>query len=329
MLRTLLLLTCLWMASSAQAQLQLTCFAYSDRALTVHAGGDFVDPYFVNRALLTARDIGIDISDVATGWVEWALNYQRSDGRFDRYCHGGGNRWQSCAEADADDAVLALWQQLLYELNPSAAHNGAWQDSVSRAAVQLDGLLNAQRGVYYIAQTQPTGLFMDNVEIFDALNTIAQQQRAIGAKSAASKTTARATTLARAINTVFWQPSAQRYAVATQDYETEAFYPHVVAQIYPWLFDMPSPLKAKDAYQAWLAKHGETWLAFEQDKYPWGLVAVAADKLGDTKTARRWLERASSLRYTARWNILEEAIFQALSFKYAIPVDHMCPQEPL
>lgn len=321
----MLMLGCLCSVALAHA-LQLDCYSHPDKALTVYAGGDFVDPYFAHRALITAHQIGSDIRPVADGWIEWALQHQLADGRFARYCSQQPGQWRECAEADADDAVLALWQQLLYLVSAETAFRGKWQGSMHRAQQQLAVLLDDQRGVYQISRSQPTGLFMDNVEIYDALTTIAAQQESIGAKRVAGETAQQATRLAQAINRVFWLKDSQRYAVATQDYKREKFYPHIVAQIYPWLFDLSSPVHALTGYQRWHAQHAERWLSFKQDKYPWGMIAAAADKLGDTATARRWLTRAGALRDTERWNILEEAIFQALSTKYGIPVSTVCPQ---
>src|SRR5205807_385490 len=48
------------------------------------------------------------------------------------------------------------------------------------------------------------------------------------------------------------------------------------------------------------------------DPHPWGLVALAAMKMGDQSSALCWLTHSESLRYSPRWNILEEAVFQGL-----------------
>jgi hypothetical protein len=323
-LRVVLSVCCVLWATSASAGLRLDCYQHADKALTVHASGDFVDPYFANRALITAHEIGLDIQSVAHDWIAWALAHQASDGRFARYCLHDKRQWRRCAAADADDAVLALWQQLLYLVSTKNTLHGPWQVSAQRAQQQLDRLYDKRRGIYLVSHTQHFGLLMDNVEIYDAFTTIARQQHAFGATTLATATAARAKQLQQAINRVFWRQDTQTYAVSTTTEEHDSFYPHIVAQVYPWLFGMPTPVSAQQAYQHWRAQYAARWLSFSEDKYPWGLLAAAADKLGDSATAKRWLQAATALRHTKRWNILEEAIYQALAEKYALPITVDC-----
>lgn len=327
LLRVILSVCCAVWMTSAIAALRLDCYQHADKALTVHAGGDFVDPYFANRALITAHQLGLDIQPVAREWIEWALAHQAADGRFARYCLHAKQQWQRCAKADADDAVLALWQQLLYIVSARDALHGPWRVSVQQAQKQLARLHDPRRGIYLVSQTQRFGLLMDNVEIYDALNTIARQQHRLGAAASANATATHAAKLQQAINHVFWRSETQTYAVTTRKDGHESFYPHVVAQVYPWLFAMPTPVNTQQAYQRWRARYAEPWLSFTQDKYPWGLVAAAAAQLGDNATAKRWLQHASALRHGKRWNILEEAIYQALAQKYALPFELDCKRD--
>jgi len=309
----------------ASASLQLNCYQHADKALSVHANGDFVDPYFANRALISAHQLGLAIEPLARDWIKWALAHQEADGRFARYCLRSGH-WQRCAKADADDASLALWLQLLYTVSPEEALQGAWRSSASRAELQLNRLYDKRLGIYLVSSTQRYSLFMDNVEIYNALTTIARQQREIRAMHLAKNTQTRAMNLRHAINRVFWRSEIRTYAVSTKREEHESFYPHIVAQVYPWLFDMPTPMNAEQAYQKWHDRYAERWLSFREDKYPWGLVAATAAKLGDDATAQRWLREASALRAGQRWNILEEAIHQGLAKKYAQPIKPACEQ---
>lgn len=320
---TLGMVCCIWV-SSLTAALNLECYQHTDKALSVHAGGDFVDPYFANRALITAQQLGMEIQPLAQDWIAWSLAHQLPDGRFARYCLKGEHTWQRCAQADADDAMLALWQELLYRVSPQQAQHGPWQNSVQRAQQQLADLYDRAHGIYLVSQTQRYGLLMDNVEIYAALRSISHQQHVLGATITAKATAEQADKLQRAINQVFWRDKWQAYAAATNDEEHRSFYPYLVAQVYPWLFGMPTPIDTQRAYQRWRTRHAEAWLSFQQDKYPWGLVAAAADKLGDSATAVRWVKHATKLRQTDRWNILEEAIFQALAEKYAIPFKVDC-----
>jgi hypothetical protein len=315
---------CVLWTTSTFAGLRLDCYQHADKALSVHAGGDFVDPYFANRALISAYQLGLDIQPVAHDWIDWMLARQASDGRFARYCLRAKQKWQRCAPADADDAMLALWQQLLYLVSAKDAQHGPWQISAQRAQQQLNRLYDAKRGIYLVSQTQRFGLLMDNVEIYDALMSISQQQRQLDEVASAQANATRASKLQQAINRVFWRDDAQAYAVATNDDERENFYPHIVAQVYPWLFGMPTPVNTQQAYARWRAHYAEAWLSFTQDKYPWGLVAAAADKLGDSAMAKRWLHAAIALRKSKRWNILEEAIYQGLANKYALPIELDC-----
>jgi hypothetical protein len=323
-LRIVLSVGCIIWATSACASLHLDCYQHADKALTVHAHGDFVDPYFANRALITAYQLGLDIQTIAHDWIDWALARQARDGRFARYCLRGKQQWQRCAAADADDALLALWQQLLYIVSAKDALAGTWQVSAQRAQRQLDRLYDTRRGIYLVSQTQRFGLLMDNVEIYDALNTISRQQRKLSDTTLAATTASRASKLQQAINRVFWRDDLQVYAVSTKAEARDSFYPHIVAQVYPWLFGMPTPVNTPQAYQRWHARYAERWLSFTQDKYPWGLVAATAAKLGDKATAQRWLQQATTLRHGKRWNILEEVIYQGLAAKYTQPITQDC-----
>ena len=323
-MRLVLILCSCFCVTLASAALRLDCYQHADKALSVHAGGDFVDPYFANRALITAHELGMNIESAARDWIEWSLAQQLADGRFARYCRQGEQHWQACAEADADDAVLAIWQQLLYLISAEQTQHGAWRDSAQRAQAQLARLFDRERGIYLVSRTQRFGLFMDNVEIYAALKTIATQQQTLAAPILAQTTAAQADRLQHAINRVFWRNATGTYAVSTKQSEEAAFYPQIVAQVYPWLFALPTPVNTQQAYAHWLSRHAKAWLSFSRDKYPWGLVAATADKLGDSGTAKRWLQQAAALRDTQRWNILEEAIYQALADKYAIAYQVNC-----
>jgi hypothetical protein len=328
-LRAIILSLCsVLLATNAIADVRLDCYQYPDKALTVHAGGNFVDPYFTNRALITAHQLGLDIQTVAHEWIGWALAHQEPDGRFARYCLADNKQqWRRCEAADADDASLALWQQLLFLMSPENTLFGPWQLSAQLAKQQLDRLYDTQHGIYFVSPSEHYSLLMDNVEVYDTLRTIARQQHKLGATSLAAYTTTRATKLQQAINRVFWREDSQTYTVTTQPEEPTSFYPHIVAQVYPWLFGMPGPVNTQQAYRHWRSQYVERWLSFTQDKYPWGLVAAAADKLGDRATTERWLQQASLLRDSKRWNILEEAIYQALAKKYAVPVNLDCKRD--
>ena len=68
-----------------------------------------------------------------------------------------------------------------------------------------------------------------------------------------------------------------------------AFYPDIVAQVYPWLADVSGPGQdPRQAWRQWRRMFGAGWIERRYDTNPWGLVALAAEKLGDTKSAACW-----------------------------------------
>jgi hypothetical protein len=291
----------------------------ADGAMPLHARGDVVEPYFATKALLAADVAGLEAREAARRWVAWAHARQRFDGRFERYCRDG-QVWRACGDADADDAMLALWLELLYRLAPDAGLPVEWRTSVQTAEAHLASLRDPTRGVYRIARSNPSALFMDNVEIHAALKSIARDQLRLGDARRARETDLQAAYLARDVLTVFWRAEAGAFLVSTQERPGQAFYPDVVAQTYPWLLDLPTPAgDPRPAFAEWRRRHGAAWLSLRQDDYPWGLVALTALELGDAETARCWLGRAAPLRFGRRWNVLEEAIHQTLVARFGAP----------
>ena len=86
-------------------------FVRNDGAITVSAKGNFVDPYFANKALITAFEAGLEVTDLTRNWLAWLLPRQRADGSFNRFCEDG-TKWLSCWRADADDSTLATFLQV-------------------------------------------------------------------------------------------------------------------------------------------------------------------------------------------------------------------------
>jgi hypothetical protein len=293
----------------------------NDGAITVQARGDRVDPYFATRALLTARSLGLDVSEAADAWIQWLLPHQQRDGGFARYCRTGSGSWRTCARADADDAMAALWLELLYVEARTNELPSQWRRSADLSESHLDALFDSRRHVYRVFGEREFALLMDNVEIFGALTAIAERQRAFGRADLARQTTTRAQRLARAIDIEFWDPQRREYRVSTEPGKERGFYPKIVAQIYPSLFGMSTPLgDPRAGYAAWMRTHRDLWLSLRADEYPWGLVAVAAYRMNDIKAASCWLARAASLRHGERWNVLEEAVYQGLSSAIARPL---------
>jgi hypothetical protein len=292
-------------------------FQQPDGAVTLNPGGDYVEPYFATKALIVAQDGGLDIRQSAAAWIKWALPRQRSNGMFRRFCRSN-QEWRDCAPADADDSMEALWMQLLYRMAPSTGMPAEWRHSLALCARQLDKLRNRRLGLYHISQLNHVALFMDNVEIYAALKDVAQAQQRLH-DPAAPATDARAQQLASAIQRVFWDRRAQRFRPSMQK-SAPAFYPDVVAQVYPWLADVSGPGQdAHQAWQQWKRSFGAGWIERRYDSHPWGLVAMAADKLGDAPTAACWTSQSDALRGSGSWNVLEEAAWQALRARFPQP----------
>lgn len=290
-------------------------FQRAGGALTLNPGGNYVEPYFATKALIVAQDGGLDVHDVALAWIQWYLPRQRRNGLFGRFC-SVNQQWRDCASADADDSMLALWIELLYRMAPSTGLPPQWQHSVALSARQLERLRNRRLDLYHVSGLNHVALFMDNIEVYAALKDIARQQQRLQ-DPASAETNRSAERLSAAIRRVFWDHRAQRFRASMQKIPP-AFYPDVVAQVYPWLADVSGP--GQDVHQAWEHwKHlfGAGWIERRYDNHAWGLVALAAEKLGDASSAECWASRSDPLRGSGSWNILEEAVWQALRARFA------------
>ena len=298
-------------------KLKLETFQAPDGAIALTPGGNYVEPYFATKALLVAQDGGMDIRDAAQAWIQWILPRQTSRGLFRRFCRSG-NTWRNCAPADADDSMLALWMQLLYRMAPSDALPPSWQRSIHLCESELEKLRNRQLGLYHVSRRNHVALLMDNVEVYAALKDIARAQSRMQ-EPVGAETEARAESLANAIQRVFWDPHRQRFRPSVQK-SRPAFYPDVVAQVYPWLANLKgSEQNPRRAWEQWKRAFGRGWIERRYDEHPWGLVAVAAEKLGDASSAACWTSQSDSLRESASWNVLEEAAWQSLRARVGQP----------
>jgi hypothetical protein len=299
-------------AAPCPAVLDLSGYQHPDGSITIRAGGTSVEPYFPTKALIVAHDAGLDVRAPALAWIDWLRGRQHPDGRFARYC-GGPGAWTACGEADADDAMLALWMQLLYAMAPAGGLATEWVATAIAAESYLDTIRDPSSGVYHISRSQPHALFMDNVEVYAALRESSAARRRYGDSAHADRLAASADRLALAIDRAFGKDGRSEYKVSMQTGSAPAFYPDAVAQTYPWLIGFPShQSRHRNDFRQWLRKYGDRWTSAELD-YPWGLVALTAARVGELDTATAWLRRAAPLRGTSRWNVLEEAAFQSLS----------------
>lgn len=298
--------------TSEAGNLDLTGYQDTRGAITLYENGVFVDPYFANKSLLAAHHAGLDIQAPARAWIEWMIQHQRQDGLFDRFCLNAGE-WQPCKRADADDALLSTWLELIHVMAPPEGLPAAWQASGTLAWWRLSRLRDANLGVYRIFDDTPEALFMDNVENYAALGAIGEIQKRLGMRSQARATARLASDLQRNILKVFRPSGSGPFQISTQIDPQWRFYPEQVAQLYPMLHDMPTgSTDTHSDYRAWMRAYGTPWLNLEADFYPWGLIAITALKMEDKATAHCWAERAAQLRHTNRWHVLEEAAFQII-----------------
>ncbi|HWC15933.1 MAG TPA: hypothetical protein VG498_02935 [Terriglobales bacterium] len=287
-----------------------------DGAISLHYRGDYIEPYFATKALLLAQDNGLDVHEPAQRWIEWLLPRQDKYGSFGRYCRKYGQDWHVCSAADADDSMLALWLQLLYTNAPDSGIPNGWQESVKRARSGLDDLRNRRLGLYHVSRQNHVALLMDNVEVYSALQAIARAEQRFGQTQEAQATYQKAESLNSAIQQVFWNKHAEWFRPSIQK-NKPGFYPDVVAQVYPWLADMhvDSEMPMQDKWARWKDRFATDWLNKRFDPHPWGLVAVAAVKFGDSDSAACWVSRSEPLRFSSNWNVLEEAAFQVVEMK--------------
>jgi hypothetical protein len=303
-------------ASRFAGPLSLGVYQRPDGAITVDRGGDRVDPYFAAKALLAARDGSLDAAGPAAAWIAWVLPRQRADGRIDRFCVQRAE-YVTCARADADDAMMALWMELLVTFAPPEGLGADWRASLDRASAYLATLRDPATGVYRISREEPTALFMDNVEVFSAFTAVAEYHARIGDGPSSREWRERAEQLRESVVRVF-RVSDGGFRVSTQPARRPpAFYPDAVAQVFPITVDMQIPgWDATSEYTRWMSAHRDAWLRHSSSDYPWGLVALAAAKMNDRATVLCWASRAAPFRHGVHWNVLEEAIYLAFLARY-------------
>jgi hypothetical protein len=294
-----------------QEELDLNGFQRPDGAITLSFGGDTVDPYFATVALLTARESGLDISKEAKSWINWGIKRQRPDGLFERYRINNNGAWEPYAAADADDAMLALWIELLYSSDDSEKDiSGTWKASIKKAEEQLAKLFDAEQGIYHVSQDNPAGLLMDNTEIYSAFLHIAQEKELAGAEETAKIYQEKADKLRDRIVKVFGIQGTEKFRISTQPGSGDSFYPYKAAQLFPVLYQVLEEKQAVDSYDNWIGSNRREWISQRDMDYPWGLFAVLALQMHDIESASCWENRAEPMRYSGHWNVLEEVALQ-------------------
>lgn len=312
------------LTAAATAELTLPEYQAADGAIALHRDGATVDPYFATKALLAARAAGLDARVAAARWIAWLLPRQRADGRFDRYCRRGA-AYVACAEADADDAMLAVWMELLTSFAPRTGMPAAWARSVARAEAHLSKLRDPVTGVYRISKAMPVSLFMDNLEVHAAFVAMRDRHARMGHTVRAHRWRTRSARLYRDVVALFWDPAHGAFRVSTQELPGRGFYPDEVAQIFPLTSGFPIPRGPESAtYARWMERNRGAWLRQAEDDYPWGLVTLAALRVGDGATVLCWRARAAPFRHGDHWNVLEEAVYVAIEGRYG-PEEVLAP----
>jgi len=289
--------------------------------LTYHESTATVDPYFPTKALLIAADMGMDTTSLSQGWINWLLERQEANGLFSRFCLDEGKEYyRACNVADADDAMMAMWIELLYRNAPEGGLPVNWHKSAKKAELQLDALYDSQNNIYLISKALPVGLLMDNIEIYAALRNSGKEARSQGDLRQSSRFYSKAARLKSGIMTTFWDKDSNLFKASTQERKEFAFYPDHVAQVIPMLHGFQASPMATPAqtYASWMQSHKQEWLDLIGNEYPWGLVAVLAATQGDMMTANCWVQMSAPHRTsTTVWDVLDEAAYQSVEQKLA------------
>lgn len=288
-------------------------FRTADGAYTTEVGGDIVDPYFVNKALIIALEAGLELPDEARGWLAWLLPRQRRDGGFDRFCGARSGHWVACLEADADDSMAATTIHLVELVRRKGwllpAQQARALRAQRRAAILLRSLRDPDDGLYHAFAHTRAQYLMDNLEVHAALRISGQD--------------AAATELLQAIRTHFQGPAGWR--PSRPDLPVEAFYPHALARTFLWRSGIMSPAEAAADEAAWLAQYSRTWLDRDTDPYAWGLVAWDIHELAPIEAAC-WRASVRVDPATVGWTVLDAYIDAALQQR-GISTD--CPRARL
>jgi len=293
-------------------------FAQPGGALTVFARGDYVEPYFALKALLTAQRLDVDVAAAASAFGHWLLPFQQANGPFPRICRSGAADWLACGPADADDSLDALWCLLASEVLPDDEVLAA---SCVRALENLATLWNPAQQTFRAMSGGSAAYFADNVEVIGALDYLrssAAASKRFAVQLAALPSSA---SMRKGLSFAYGYQvggalEPERASVPPTPY---GFYPNAVAPVYLWLYGLRRGASGARYWRLWMARYGTQWLAGASDHYPWGLIAWAAYRSGDPASAQRWLDNAAGWRAAGRWNIVEEGVSIGLRKVLATP----------
>jgi hypothetical protein len=282
-------------------------FTAANGAMTVFARGDYVEPYTAIYALLVAHRLGVDVHARASALAHWLLPYQQANGPFPRICRSGDAQWVACGPADADDSLAVFWCMLVSEVLKG---DQALEASCGRSLENLATLWDLQRATFRARFGRPEAYFADNVEVAGALGGLrARPDSATRYARELSQLPSQRQMLDGLTRSYGYNPAVSLEPEhATLPPAPYGFYPNVVAPVYLWLSDVSTGAQAMRQWAVWKYRHAEDWLAGRSDRYPWGLIALAAYKAGDRQTAAAWLRASAGWRAQGRWNLLEEGV---------------------
>jgi hypothetical protein len=304
------------MAAPAETAPMFEDFTVPNGAMTVFAHGDYVEPYTAIKALLVAHRLGADVRAPATALAHWLLPYQQANGPFPRICRSGSAEWLACGPADADDSLAVFWCLLASEVLKG---DRALEASCGKSLENLVTLWDPQRGTFRALFGQTVAYFADNVEVIGALDRLrADPHTAARYARELANLPARGTLLAALSRNYGYDPKGglepERASLPPTPY---GFYPNAVAPVYLWIYDLSTGPVAARNWMAWKHRYGQAWLDGKSDHFPWGLIAWAAYKIGDTQTAAAWLRASAQWRQQGRWNVLEEGV--RIGLLHALP----------
>lgn len=290
----------------------------SDGSIMTLTSGQLVDPYFPTKSLLIALDSGMDVSKLGNEWIKWMLARQDANGLFSRYCFKEGETtYKACAEADADDSMMAMWMELLYRMAPRGGLPKEWKESADKAEYQLNRLYNPKSTIFMISQSNQVGLLMDNLEIYASFKQIERHAIRLGDGKKAVDYRGKAELLKIGIIGNFWDDKKKRFIASTQVRTVTEFYPDTVVQMVPMMhgFSINKIPSENVFYKNWMQHHRKEWFSLIGKDYPWGLLGILAENRKDYTTAGCWLKLAAPSRHSKVWNVMDETAFQIVTWK--------------
>lgn len=329
-------------AAAAGWPLDLSAFQRSDGALCMMPGSDWVDPYFALKALVLASTFGAQLGNSWPRFARYITTIQDGAGLIPRELGQASTApaaksqgllrkqrsavsTQTRSQADADDALLALWLQAGSLLpSPAGLPASTMQESQLRAAAMLQGpLWNQTLGLTRVFQQQETYLLIDNLEVWNAVQQLARSSPWVGLTAlrrrlpSAQEWSRLESRLRQGIQQQFpgLQTLNPAWCAPAAPWELR-LYPDGTAAPLLWMAQRgisPAASSTPSArLAAWYSVYRDVWQASIQNEYPWGLLALSAYLEGQRSIAASWVKQAATAKAQGRWHIMEEVLLQVL-----------------